>query len=224
MGKGIFGGLFDFNRDGEMSAFERATEFAVVNKMIHSSKDSHSFILEDEDDEWRDYCEDGFEYGLDPENYETEEEYEEALEEAKADLREAESDECSDLVLSQGYETEIEYEDVLAEAAIESQIVIPQECDAGNKTKMEMPIRKEPLVGKTIYHYCGVVFEGGLLQPYHYRTEDTSLKIGDKVVVPVGPQNEECIAQIVSVEQHTRVSVPYPVEKTKYILRKYIAE
>lgn len=43
----------------------------------------------------------------------------------------------------------------------------------------------------------------------------------DKVVVPVGSKNEEVVAEIVSVEQHTRLTVPYPVEKVKFILRKY---
>lgn len=73
---------------------------------------------------------------------------------------------------------------------------------------------------KTIYHYCGVVYKDNPY-PYHYRTNDTTLKIGDKVVVPVGSKNEEVVAEIVSVEQHTRLTVPYPVEKVKFILRKY---
>ncbi len=34
MGKGIFGGLFDFNNDGKMSAFERATELGFLHHMI----------------------------------------------------------------------------------------------------------------------------------------------------------------------------------------------
>ena len=46
---------------------------------------------------------------------------------------------------------------------------------------------------KTIYLYCGVVYEDNPY-PYHHRTNDITLKIGDKVVVPVGPQNEEKIA------------------------------
>ena len=72
---------------------------------------------------------------------------------------------------------------------------------------------------KTIYYYCAVVFDNGS-NYYHYRTEDTSLKIGDEVVVPVGNNGEESVAQIVSIEQHSRLTVPYPVEKTKFIIRK----
>ena len=38
MGKGIFGGLFDFNRDGKMSAFERASEFAFLHHIMESEE------------------------------------------------------------------------------------------------------------------------------------------------------------------------------------------
>lgn len=87
MGKGIFGGLFDFNKDGEMSTFERATEFAFLNDMLQkdTADSTDGGFADEEDDSWRDYCEDGSEYDIDPEDYETEEEYEEALEEAKDD-------------------------------------------------------------------------------------------------------------------------------------------
>ena len=73
---------------------------------------------------------------------------------------------------------------------------------------------------KNIYHYCSVVF-GDDFHPYHYRMEDTSLKIGDKVLVPAGKENEECIATVVSVEEHTRLTVPFPLDKTKFIIAKY---
>ena len=76
---------------------------------------------------------------------------------------------------------------------------------------------------KKIYHYCSVVF-GDDFHPYHYRMEDTSLKIGDKVLVPAGKENEECIATVVSVEEHTRLTVPFPLDKTKFIIAKYTEE
>lgn len=34
MGKGIFGGLFDFDGDGKMSAFERAAEFQFLHDVV----------------------------------------------------------------------------------------------------------------------------------------------------------------------------------------------
>ena len=72
---------------------------------------------------------------------------------------------------------------------------------------------------KNIYFYRGVIYENNPY-PYHYRTNDLNLKIGDKVIVPVGYENKEVVAEVVSVEQHTRLTVPYPVEKCKFIIRK----
>jgi hypothetical protein len=34
MTKGIFGSMFDFNRDGEMNVFERAAEFAFLSDLL----------------------------------------------------------------------------------------------------------------------------------------------------------------------------------------------
>lgn len=86
--------------------------------------------------------------------------------------------------------------------------------------RQELEVAKKD---KKIYHYCSVVF-GDDFHPYHYRTEDTSLKIGDKVLVPAGKENEECIATVVSVEEHTRLTVPFPLNKTKFIIAKYTEE
>ena len=35
---GIFGGLFDFNHDGKMNAFERAAEFAFLDEMMQEEE------------------------------------------------------------------------------------------------------------------------------------------------------------------------------------------
>lgn len=190
---------------------------------------------------WRDECEDGFEYGLDAEDYETAEEYEEALNEAKYAWR----DECEDGfdygLDAEDYETLEEYEEALEEAkndleteqddeeeddfdiAIPIELEVSVNCSNKENSSAFSVAREEArqvaLNDKNIYHYCGVVYENSFY-PYHYRTNDTSLKIGDKVIVPVGAQNKEVIAEVVSVEQHTRLTVPYPVEKCKFILRK----
>ncbi len=72
---------------------------------------------------------------------------------------------------------------------------------------------------KTIYTYVGVAFpETSFI--YHYLTDDDSIQIGDKVVVPVGSDNEETEAEVVSIGKHLRKSAPYPVNKTKKIIRK----
>lgn len=101
MSKGIFGNMFDFNGDGNPDAFEQATEFSFLQKMMEDDgkSDSHeddddsglhitlSISIgagdDDSDEDWRDQCYSD-EIGLDPDDYDTEEEYQEAAAEKKA--------------------------------------------------------------------------------------------------------------------------------------------
>ena len=125
---------------------------------------------------WRTTCEDGSEYGLNPLNYETVEEYNEALKKKRAKDREARR--------------------------------IPN-------------LQDDPLAttDKTIYTFCSVVFPSSH-QPYTYLTGEIEVKIGDTVVVPVGSKDKKAIATVVSISQHMRMTAPYPVEKTKKIIKK----
>lgn len=77
----------------------------------------------------------------------------------------------------------------------------------------------ERINDKTIYTYCGVLLPFSE-RVFSYRTEDNTIQIGDTVLVPVGRDNEEMEGKVVSVGQYARAGVPYPVEKTKFILRK----
>ena len=38
MGKGIFGGMFDLNSDGNLDAFEQGLEFQAFNMMLEDEK------------------------------------------------------------------------------------------------------------------------------------------------------------------------------------------
>lgn len=78
---------------------------------------------------------------------------------------------------------------------------------------------REHIDDKTIYTYCGVLLPFSE-RVFSYRTEDTTIQIGDTVIVPVGRDNEEKEGKVVSVGQYARSGVAYPVEKTKFILRK----
>ena len=42
MGKGLFGGLFDFNHDGKMDSFEHAVEFQFFNAVVLADEDNAS--------------------------------------------------------------------------------------------------------------------------------------------------------------------------------------
>lgn len=117
-----FGGLFDFNRDGKtdlgeqwlaMKIFEECTK---ENEPTHDYHDYSSFSSSDDDYGWREYCDDGSEFGVDPEDYETEEEYDEALAEAKVAWRDTCDDGSEYGVDPEDYETEDEYNDALTEA------------------------------------------------------------------------------------------------------------
>lgn len=70
------------------------------------------------------------------------------------------------------------------------------------------------------YIYCSVSFEEGG-QTYSYLARDDSYAVGDRVVVPAGRENREALAQIKSISYYAAGEAPFPVERTKYILRKY---
>lgn len=86
-----FGGIFDFNGDGKedfgeqwlaYKIFEECTKEEESHHDYSSDYIDHSIFGDDNDDidtSWREFCEDGSDFDLDPEDYETEEEYEEAL-------------------------------------------------------------------------------------------------------------------------------------------------
>jgi ADP-ribosylglycohydrolase len=66
--------------------------------------------------------------------------------------------------------------------------------------------------------YCGVEFSnGGSI--YHYRTTDLRINVGDIVIVPVGEDNREQTATIKTVVYCRWDDTPYPLEKTKQIIR-----
>ena len=66
--------------------------------------------------------------------------------------------------------------------------------------------------------YCGVEFsDSGRI--YHYRTTDVRIKVGDTVIVPVGSNNYEKEATIKAIEFCRWDNTPYPLEKTKEIIK-----
>lgn len=123
--KGLFGGLFDFNGDGKTTWDEEYLAFKIFEECTKKEESDYDSdldsdllsdtVLSDKYD-WRLYCEDGFSYDVDPEDYEAEEEYEEALNEAKYGWR----DNCESIsdtgIDPEDYETEEEYDEALVQA------------------------------------------------------------------------------------------------------------
>ncbi len=77
--------------------------------------------------------------------------------------------------------------------------------------------RDKPEIGDVIY--CNVFFNKGTVT-YYYQTDDESINVGDRVIVPVGLESKERIAIVEEIEYFKPDKVPFPLEKTKAIIRK----
>ena len=75
----------------------------------------------------------------------------------------------------------------------------------------------------TDYIFCSVIFDEGQ-RSYYYLTEDDSIRINDFVVVPAGRDNHETVVKVVDIEYFPEGNTPFPVEKTKHIIRKCVDE
>lgn len=67
----------------------------------------------------------------------------------------------------------------------------------------------------TVYTFCGVMFPRWQ-RVYHYRTDDETLAVGDKVLVPGRDGPTE--AEVVSIEKCLRKTAPYPVDRAKFVV------
>jgi hypothetical protein len=182
---------------------------------------------------WRKEClHEALEYDLDPDDYETKEKYEEALCEVKYAWREERLDEALEYDLDpDDYETEEEYEEELQEVKENSNLT-----DVDSHYFTEDSLKDSSTVStnqsfvdgldlyvdmetQIYYRYCGVLLSRSTAF-YCYRTDDESIKIGDVVLVPVGSDQRQVAGIVVFVGEYAEIAVPYPVEKTKWIIRK----
>lgn len=187
---------------------------------------------------WRLNCEDGTEYGISPEDYETRDEYNEALRTEKYAWRDFCEDGSEYGLDPEDFETEDEY-DAALEAARESADDTPEEdaaefpgdeildteMKANQKVIHEAPVpcgyTVDPFADDDfhVYVYCKVKLHDMDTEVY-YRTEDHSLRKGDAVLVPSPIAGNEVVGEILTVEHHMKFSVPTPIEETQVILRK----
>lgn len=58
-------------------------------------------------------------------------------------------------------------------------------------------------------------------KPYYYLTEDSTIEVGNQVVVPVGNDGTERIVEVVKVQYFAPEDVPMPIEKVKSIIGKF---
>lgn len=178
---------------------------------------------------WRNNVPDGSEYGLEPRYYDTEQEYLDALQKEKYAWREWAARRDTLGLDPKQFETEAEYNEAW-QARYDEQQAKKREEQTRQRRLLQMQretetkerrknLEAELLMDQTIYTYCGVKLPFSE-RPYSFRTDDSSLEIGDTVIVPLGEENKEMKGTIVSIGQYARIGVPYPVEKTKFIIRK----
>lgn len=72
---------------------------------------------------------------------------------------------------------------------------------------------------KSEYIFCSVTFDEGC-KSYYYLTDDDSIEVGDFVLVPAGKYNHEAVAEVVNIEYFSEENAPFPLEKTKRVIRK----
>ena len=85
---GLFGDMFDLNRDGELNGFERAMEYDFIESMEREESGRSSYDDEDEEEDWDEDLKTELELaGIDPEELEfmDSDERRELLEEAGLD-------------------------------------------------------------------------------------------------------------------------------------------
>lgn len=167
---------------------------------------------------WRKTVPNGEKYGLDPCDYDNQQEYLNAIQEKKYSWRKyCKHQETLGLDVND-FETEQEYRTAWKE---KRQAMLKQKQEELKKQRSaEMKLReKEISEDKTIYTYCGVKLPVSS-RPYSFRTDDTTISVSDTVIVPLGKENRETEGTVVSVGQYARLAVPYPPERTKFILRK----
>lgn len=159
------------------------------------------------------------EYDVDPLDYETEDEYNKAVLEEKYRWRRWHSEAKRYGLDVNTYETEAEYSEALAQKRAEEQETRQKEQEERRRERAS--ISTDPLAetDKAVYNFCAVFFQS-TRQPYSYLTGDLDIKIGDKVLVPVGSDGKEVIATVVSTSQHMRITAPYPVDKARKVIKK----
>lgn len=167
---------------------------------------------------WRNSVPDGEKYNLDPLYYESEQEYFEALRERKYGWREWYKERDTLGLDVRDFETQEEFREAFNARMTEKRQKDREIREAERlMQKQRRTSSNENTEDKTIYTICGVVFDHAV-HPYNYKTDDLTIVLGDKVLVPVG--DTEAIGTVVSVGQFMRIAAPFPIDKMKSVIRK----
>ncbi len=234
-----FGGML-----GAMGAFDPDEPDEVYQSSYVGSYDSNPFYAPKNNKyAWRLNCEDGSEYGVSPEDYETRDEYHEALHREKYAWRDYCEDGSAYGVDPEDYETEEEYEDALecARTASDDMLFTADAISEDTPPSIEENDEDEDEVDLSVTHFSETVAQPNIVQTLpidlfedddfhvfiyckveteqgidYYRTENTTIKKGDSVTVPLN--GLVLSGKVLAVERHMRFSVPKPVKETYLII------
>lgn len=168
---------------------------------------------------WRATVPDGSKYGMNPRWYDSEEEYLAELNEHKYGWRNLYKNTDTLGLNVDDFETRDEYREAYNIRLSEKHQKQREAREQELKQKRAERQKEAAVIAddKNIYTICGVSFPHAA-HPYHYRTDDTTLKIGDTVLVPVGDKEAE--GTIISIGQYMRQAAPFPIDKMKTIISK----
>lgn len=199
----------------EIAEWDASIAKHVADVVASSSKYAYS-----RENAWRASVPSGRKYGLNPRNYDTEQEYLKALDKVRYSWREQYKGRDTLGLNVKNFETHEEYRLAYKERLQEKQIQDRLRREEKQKRREEerrqeqQRAMRDALEDKTVYTICGVSFYHGT-HPYHYLTDDTSLEIGSTVIVPVEDKEAEGI--VISVGQYLRAAAPFPIDKMKKI-------
>ena len=193
-------------------------ENEIAEYIAYIEKDCEKYAMT-RSNAWRATVPDGSKYGLDPRWYDNEEEYLAELNEHKYGWRKWYVNRDTYGLDVNDFETQDEF-NVAFNLKLEERRQKQREARETERKQKQAERQREAAVvtdDKTIYTICGVSFPHAI-HPYHYRTDDTTLKIGDTVLVPVGDKEAE--GTIISIGQYMRQAAPFPIDKMKTIISK----
>lgn len=190
---------------------EDGSEYGISPEDFETRDEYHK-ALHREKYAWREWREDGTDFGVDPDDYETEDEYEEALEDAKQTADETDGEDGLFVEVDNfsvdgaAYDTDDEIGRTVA-SSVE---------DAASGSSVRLVCEDQFLDDDFhVFIYCKVETEIGT---DYFRTEDRSIKKGDKVLVPSPAGSIE--GTVLTVEHHMRFSAPKEITETNSIIRK----
>ncbi len=93
----------------------------------------------------------------------------------------------------------------------------------GSMEMLDPSLYKQVKKAPQYYMYYGVTFDGSK-KIYHYLSGEVTLQKGDMVLVPAGKFDQISMAQVESVEIYRDDEVPYPVSRTKQVIKKCTPE